>query len=66
MVDNRLVYHDRLLPFIAVHFKSDPRLCSLDDAVTATEEVFGDERSDPSPGAVVVSVRSVACDNESD
>lgn len=53
-VDGRLVHHKPRLPSFTVRLKFDVWLSSLDDAVRATRESFGNERSDPSRGDVVV------------
>lgn len=55
---------ERQLLSIAVRFKADVRLRSLDDNVAATREAFGDERLDRSPGAVLVSVLTVTGSDE--
>lgn len=65
-VEGRFAYHERLLPFIAVHFKSYDQRSSLDDAVMVTREAVGNEHPDPSPGGVLVSAPTVAGDDEGD
>lgn len=59
-VDGRFVYHGRLCPSIVDLFKSNVLLSSLGDAVTAPQEVFGDECPDPSPAVIVLSVLMAA------
>lgn len=53
-------FHERQLPSIAVRFKSNVRLNSLDDAVTAPRDSFGDEHPNHSPGGVVGSVPTIS------
>lgn len=63
-VEGRFDYHERRLPSIAVRFRSDVRLSSLDDAVETTGEVFGDEYLDCSPDFFVVSIPKVPGDDK--
>lgn len=65
-VEDRLFYHERRLPPIAVRFKYDFLLSSLDEAVTATREAFGYECLNPPPGGVVLSAPTAAGDHEGD
>lgn len=65
-VDGLVVYHECRLPFIAARFKYDVCLRSLDDAVTATQETFGDQRPDSSPDWIGVSASKVFGDEEGD
>lgn len=64
--ERRLDYHERCLPSISVCFKSDVQLSSLDDTVAATQESFGDERPEPFPDGIVLSVPTSADDGEGD
>lgn len=52
-VDGRFIYHELRLLSIAARFKSDAPLSGRDDAVTATQEAFGDKCPEPSPGGIV-------------
>lgn len=65
-VDNWFVCYERWLPSITLRFESGVRLSRLSDAVTARQEKFGDERLDPSCGAVVESVLTAAGDDKED
>lgn len=65
-VDGLVLYHEHRLQSIAVCFKSDVQLGTLDDAVTGTPDTFGDERPEPSPGSVVESVPTVSGDEKGD
>lgn len=55
-LDRQFIYHKHCLSAIAVLFKADGRLSSLDDALAATRERLGDERPDLTPIGLVVSV----------
>lgn len=62
----RFVYHERQFPSIAVRFKSDICLSSIDDAVTAIWEGFGDNLPHHSPGGAVISDMKIEGDKEAD
>lgn len=49
----RFVYHERWPPSIALRFESDLWLISLDDVVTATRNVFGNELPQSNTGGVL-------------
>lgn len=57
------MYHKLLLPSPLARVKSDVKPSSLDDAVMATREAFGDQRLDPSPGGIVESILTVTGDD---
>lgn len=53
-VYSRLLYHESPLLSIVDRLKSDARLSSLVDAVTATQQAFGDELLESPPNFAVV------------
>lgn len=65
-VDGQFVYHQSWLLEIAVRFRADVRLISVDNAIVSKWEALGDEQPDSSPGGVIVSVPPAARDDEDD
>lgn len=64
--DDCFVYHKICLLSIAVCFKCDVWLSSLDEAVETTQETFGDEGLESPLGGAVVSVLTATGDKNGD
>lgn len=64
--DGQFFYHERWLLFIAAEFKSDLRLSSSYDGVTATREEFSDDCPEASFSGVAESVSTGAWDDKGD
>lgn len=64
--NGKFIYHERLVPKIAVCFKADVRLSSFNDAGAATQEMLGHEHPDHFPGGATVLALNVSGDDEDD
>lgn len=65
-VNGEFLYHELRSSSIAVRFKANVRLSSLDYAVAATQKVLGSEHPNPSPAGAVLSVLMVTHDHKAD
>lgn len=63
---DQFVYQEHWLPSIMYLFQTEVRFCSIEKGVAATWEALGDQQQNSSFTGVIVSARTVDCDDEGD